>query len=168
MNWDAIGAIGEIIGASAVVVSLLYVATQIRASSREAKASALEKAVEDRQRMGEITMQPHMAPVWRVGVNDYHRLTLDEKVQFNGLMLSMIMSHWKLRGLHMDGQLGNDFEIFEADLASVMLCPGAQQWWKEMKHAYLHYADYIDELIEKSQGKRVPYTQSLSFLKLEP
>ena len=75
MNWDAIGAIGEIVGAAAVVASLLYLATQFRASSREAKASALEKAVEDRQRMGEITMQPHMAPVWRVGVNDYHRLT---------------------------------------------------------------------------------------------
>lgn len=30
MNWDAIGTIGEIIGATAVVVSLVYLATQIR------------------------------------------------------------------------------------------------------------------------------------------
>jgi hypothetical protein len=168
MPWDAIGAIGEIVGAAAVVISLLYLASQIRASSREAKASALDQAVEDRQRMGEITMQPHMATVWRVGANDYHRLTLDQRVQFNGLMLTMIMSHWKLRNLHIAGLLGDDFELFEADLACVLLCPGTRQWWEEMKHAYLHYTEYIDELIELSRGKRVPYTESLSSLQLEP
>lgn len=30
MNWDAIGAIGELVGAAAVVITLLYVAAQIR------------------------------------------------------------------------------------------------------------------------------------------
>ena len=34
MNWEAIGAIGEIAGAIAVVASLLYLATQIRMSNR--------------------------------------------------------------------------------------------------------------------------------------
>jgi hypothetical protein len=37
MNWDAIGAIGEIIGASAVVVSLVYLATQIRVQNTESR-----------------------------------------------------------------------------------------------------------------------------------
>ena len=35
MNWDAIGAIGEMIGAAAVVASLLYLALQTRANARE-------------------------------------------------------------------------------------------------------------------------------------
>jgi len=34
MNWDAIGAVGEIAGALAVVVSLVYLASQIRQSNR--------------------------------------------------------------------------------------------------------------------------------------
>jgi len=37
MNWDAIGAIGEIIGAMAVVASLAYLASQIRMQNREAR-----------------------------------------------------------------------------------------------------------------------------------
>jgi hypothetical protein len=41
MNWDAIGAIGEIVGASAVVISLLYLGFQIRAQTRQAKLAAL-------------------------------------------------------------------------------------------------------------------------------
>ena len=40
MNWEAIGAIGEIIGALAVVISIVYLAIQIRANTRATKASA--------------------------------------------------------------------------------------------------------------------------------
>ena len=40
MNWDAIGAIGEIVGAAAVVVSIAYLAVQIRSNTRAMKASA--------------------------------------------------------------------------------------------------------------------------------
>ena len=34
MNWDAIGAVGDAVSAIAVVVSLLYLATQVRQSNR--------------------------------------------------------------------------------------------------------------------------------------
>jgi hypothetical protein len=40
MNWEAIGAIGEILGALAVVVSILYLSIQIRSNTRATKASA--------------------------------------------------------------------------------------------------------------------------------
>jgi hypothetical protein len=39
MNWEAVGAIGQIVGAFGVIASLLYVAIQVRASN---KASAVE------------------------------------------------------------------------------------------------------------------------------
>ena len=40
MNWDALGAFGEIIGAIAVLATLLYLAKQIRQSNRFAIASS--------------------------------------------------------------------------------------------------------------------------------
>ena len=40
MNWDAIGAIGEIVGATAVVVSLIYLARQMRMSNKLARSEA--------------------------------------------------------------------------------------------------------------------------------
>ena len=42
MNWDAIGAIGEIIGAIAVVATLAYLAQQIRYSSKIAAAQMVK------------------------------------------------------------------------------------------------------------------------------
>ena len=40
MNWEEIGAIGDVVGATAVVVSLIYLATQVLASTRLARAEA--------------------------------------------------------------------------------------------------------------------------------
>ena len=34
MNWDAIGAVGEIVGALTVLITLIYLAIQIRQSNR--------------------------------------------------------------------------------------------------------------------------------------
>ena len=42
MNWDAISAIGEIVGAIAVVITLIYLARQIRDSNRETRAVTLQ------------------------------------------------------------------------------------------------------------------------------
>ena len=41
MNWDAIGAVGEIIGAAAVVISLVYVAVQLRVQNKETRLAAM-------------------------------------------------------------------------------------------------------------------------------
>ncbi len=40
MNWEAIGAVGEIVGAIAVVITLVYLAAQIRSNTRTTKANA--------------------------------------------------------------------------------------------------------------------------------
>jgi len=52
LNWEAIGAVGEILGAIAVFVSLLYLALQLRhrnklqeTSEQMAKAEAIESSV---------------------------------------------------------------------------------------------------------------------------
>ena len=43
MNWEAIGASGELIGAMAVVVSVLYLAYQVRAQVRESRLAAMHE-----------------------------------------------------------------------------------------------------------------------------
>ncbi len=37
MNWDAIGAVGEILGAAAVLITLLYLATQVKQTNKIAR-----------------------------------------------------------------------------------------------------------------------------------
>ena len=45
MNWDAIGAVGELLGASAVLVTLIYLAVQIRQNTSAAATATYESTM---------------------------------------------------------------------------------------------------------------------------
>ena len=42
MNWEAIGAVGETVGALAVLVTLVYLAVQIRQNTKAVQAAAVD------------------------------------------------------------------------------------------------------------------------------
>ena len=46
MNWEAAGALGEIIGAAAVVLSLIYLGSQVRTQNRESRLAAMHEIAE--------------------------------------------------------------------------------------------------------------------------
>jgi hypothetical protein len=48
MNWDAIGAVGEIVGAIAVLATLIYLAIQIRQSSATQRAQTHQQLAHER------------------------------------------------------------------------------------------------------------------------
>ncbi len=65
MDWEAIGAIGEVLGAIGVIFSLVYLASQIRASTRQTNADAiynLQKAQADV--MESFHSQPESAKIF--------------------------------------------------------------------------------------------------------
>ena len=57
MNWDAIGAVGEILGALGVIVTLVYLSAQIRQSTRSSQANRLSQCRE--ARTGELPPEDH-------------------------------------------------------------------------------------------------------------
>ena len=69
MNWDAIGAIGEIVGALAVVSTLAYLAVQIRQSSNVAQGQMeMTSSQATAEWMNGISADRELVAVWRKGV----------------------------------------------------------------------------------------------------
>jgi hypothetical protein len=65
MDWDAIGATGEIIGALAVVVTLLYLARQTRVSGKASiSASRSASAVAMSELDRDIARDPELARIF--------------------------------------------------------------------------------------------------------
>jgi hypothetical protein len=85
MNWDAIGAFGEIIGALAVVFSLIYVGRQFRISS----TYALENIYF--QTSNNFSSTEENARVVRLGNHSYPTLSPDEQ-QHYGLLIHNLFS----------------------------------------------------------------------------
>ena len=83
MNWEIAGAIGEIVGAMAVVLSLVYLAAQIRVQTRESKLAAMHDiSIGFREVLDRFTSE---SVLFVDANNDWEQLTEAQRVRFLGL-----------------------------------------------------------------------------------
>ncbi|MEQ8693996.1 MAG: hypothetical protein RIC85_01545, partial [Gammaproteobacteria bacterium] len=83
MNWEAAGAIGEIVGAVAVVVSLVYLAVQIRQNSKIVAANTFQSisatSADIAMRLAE---SPELSELMSKGFSHPETFTPKETTQF--------------------------------------------------------------------------------------
>ncbi|HZE58277.1 MAG TPA: hypothetical protein VE031_10525, partial [Chthoniobacterales bacterium] len=69
MNWDAISAVSQLVGSIAVVVSVLYLAVQLRSSTRVARVAAMDAAAAALRDVTKPFMEnAELARIWRTGL----------------------------------------------------------------------------------------------------
>ena len=87
MNWEAVGAIGEILGAIAVIVTLVYLAAQIRQNSRFVKAATYHSTVRARNEFNfAVATTPELSALLLRARDESITLDADERQRFNSLM----------------------------------------------------------------------------------
>lgn len=136
------GAIGEIVGALAVVASLIYLAVQIRQNTRQisqnlesSRLAAFEQNVESGNRAREVLItDPAVAELFLKGLADYRSLPTTDRFRCNMLfrnLLSAIQGGY-IRQL----TLGGDPEHFEGTskmLDTLLESQGIHQWLEEVE-----------------------------------
>jgi hypothetical protein len=104
MNWDAIGAIGELVGAVTVVVTLLYLAIQVRRGTSTTQAASIQAAAAmDHEFLLTLGSDPVTAQLWMSYLAAPETLPDDQKMQGHILMTSLIR---RLENLKIQNQLG--------------------------------------------------------------
>ena len=86
MNWDAIGALAELLGAAAVLVTIVYLARQIKQNSDIARVEAFRDMQKQWSEMRERTMQPENLSLINRGMQGIDKLDESEKPRFHKLM----------------------------------------------------------------------------------
>ena len=110
MNWDAVGAIGEVVGAVAVVVTLLFLITQLRQNTKslgESRAANISQLYQFRAQM-------HMDGMLR-------------KAEAFGLLLPEVMKRMQEEGIDALTPSERMFLIFHATADAVRLDNGLFQ-----------------------------------------
>jgi hypothetical protein len=102
VNWEAISAIGQIVGALAVVISLIYLAREIR---RNARAERLASTDSLNRWLGELVAHPHVRELYYRGVHDFESLKGADIVGFSMLMDQLFYIQQELYYQRLEGHL---------------------------------------------------------------
>ena len=83
MDWEAIGAIGEIAGAAGVIITLVYLSVQLRQSTKASKITAIQNSMENSARLSELlSTDDELAQTFWLGLSNPEDLDADEKRKF--------------------------------------------------------------------------------------
>ena len=151
MNWDAIGAIGELAGAGGVIISLLYLGLQIKRQNVESRFAAVYELVNETNIFyGSVAENKEVAEIWVKGIQNFDALDQVEKARFLGDVSRTFRStegllYLKLRG-RLDSAMWKGIDRSTEDLCK---CPGIKSFWSMRSH---WYSDELNEYIEPYMG----------------
>jgi hypothetical protein len=168
MNWDAIGAGGEILGAIAVLATLIYLASQIKQANRFESAKHLDVHMD---RIREFTMEigrdPETSRIWYSGLAG-DELTRDEQRQFVSLAMVRILIQrdaWLRAGILEN--VVEDSEIYLRILAGLIVTnPGLKRIWEKTYIPQVNSSGNVNqafvnrtaEIIEERLSTDAPHT----------
>jgi hypothetical protein len=91
VNWDAIGAVGEILGTAAVVVTLVYLLRQIRDQNRALQTNIRDSSFHGLQEWNYVLMgDPRLSTIFQRGVltKDWTVFEEDDRARLLHVMYS--------------------------------------------------------------------------------
>jgi hypothetical protein len=132
MSLEDLGNIGEFVAAVAVVVSLIYLAIQIRQNTNSFRAATFQDIIrEGNAFLRDLSVHPELARIWRSGLESLEALSSEESTRFHYLILGFyrrvenVYHQRRHRLVHEDDTTGPLTSSFEA-----LARPGARAWWE--------------------------------------
>ena len=144
-----LASVAEIVGAVAVVISLLYVGAQVRDSARAVRSAAVNDANSSIQAWYlNVSNNRRLSQIWLDGLLSSEPLETYDEQQFQMAAQAAFLGFQNSYLLAREGTLDEDVlrSITDALLPTKDL-PGMQRYWRQRRgYFYADFADYIDAI----------------------
>lgn len=160
MTWTNVVTAAEIIASVAVVVSLIYLAKQVRLQARENRTAVVASLT---QQWGEAlqTFAAHqdLYAIWMRGIEDFDSLSPEERGRFSALLVNLTQIFEGLHLHHRDGKVDAGlWESFDNRLRDVFALPGVQKWWALRRHWHTQgFQRHVDRAIATCREREGRY-----------
>lgn len=147
MNWEAVGAIGEVLGALVVLATLAYLTLQVRQNSQLIRAATQGQSSQwTLAALTAVVSHEQAARVFAEGLTDPARLPEAEQVQFGTMMQLMMAGFSSTWQETRRGTLPvESWENNSAILRWYLTQPGVRRWWRHgrtrMAPAFVAFAE---------------------------
>ena len=158
MTLQDLGNIGEFIAAVAVVVSLLYLAAQIRQNTRSVQASVYEstnRASSDA--LTQLGLDTEAAGIYLAGAQDYEALSEKDRLRFHAMLLATFNNFETLFYHHQRRNV--DPELWSSRVVRLrwmVRAPGVAAWWSRTRPLFGEsFQQFVDGIAaEQDKGSR--------------
>ena len=158
MNWEAISAIGQLVGALAVVISVLYLARQVGSSVRETRLSSMRSTLDFLNRFSQqVAEHADLADLSNRGFADFESLEGADRTRFNSYMHALFRTvesvYYQYLDGHSDPRVWRGLEVVFRDINAL---PGVQVWWRSHSDWFDEkFANYINQLQQTAKPPTV-------------
>ena len=138
MNWDAIGAIGEVVGALAVFATLVYLARQIRESNKHAKSTSSKDVMNGFGEVNALATQASLATALAKMRGEVGEVTPEQDVQLRQFCLRLLNVYLQAEVAYKNDNLDDkNFELVKLDIVALLdFYPGLTRIWEDILEAY--------------------------------
>ena len=131
MTIGELGILAEIFAAIATVITLAYLAIQIRQHSKSSRAEASRGTVDGNDAMLAVAQDPELTKIFVDGLSDFNSLDLYEQTRFSyilGSMIGGVARHYENVG---PGIIEEEhFKTSNWGHLMMLETPGGSQFWK--------------------------------------
>jgi hypothetical protein len=138
VNWDAVGALANLLAAAGVMASLIYLGIQIRQSTRTERARAFQDLFAGFTAQNLEMFGPQNIDLIISGMRDFNGLSGRDRLRFDHLMMgyfNVLEATILSRSAFLLGD--ETLENWSYALRTRFLpYPGARDWWSEAKSIF--------------------------------
>ena len=129
MSLESLGNIGEFIGGLAVIVTLTYLAFQVRQGTKTLRASSVHELTENMLRASATLLETENAEVYLRGVRSYSSLTPEEKFRFKIVLGLFVGRPDTVLEYRERGMVDDEYVAFHSDTVRLIFSnPGVREW----------------------------------------
>ena len=167
MNWDALAAVAELVGALVVVVTLVYVATELRANTKAVRKSAAESALSIvLEFTGDMARDNEVSQLLTKGTEDWDSLSESDRTRLAYVLFRLFKILENIHYYHSLGTLDEETWLGWKNLILYFAhSPAGQFYMGVRKHWFSQrFLEFIAS--EVSPSERIP-TKSLAQMRPE-
>ena len=151
MNWEALGAIGEIFGAIGVIATLVYLATQIRQNTRAIRGATLNAVTQHQQ--FELRWSAEMGPSIRKAIHTPDQMSEDDVWQVSEMFTAFFVARQNEFSQYKQGLLSEEDWMSRESIIRVTLgIEWGQHWWLTFGKEYFttEFVELVGRIMDAS------------------